>query len=162
MEKEWKSSTRQKIIEADILDLDDFFEKYNKELVSRDLINYILENTKDSLDSDKIKIVLNKKIKKELGDILRNSFRVEYQKMVNEHFNNNKKQVIYFLIGVVMLVISRILNDRALIEELFLIGGWVLIWQTVEIEFFGDTLNHKKRKLLKKLITSEIIEKEIK
>ena len=124
----------EKIIEADILDLDDFFEKYNKELVSRDLINFIL----------------------------RNSFKVEYQKMVNEHFNNNKKQVIYFLIGVVMLVISRILNDRALIEELFLIGGWVLIWQTVEIEFFGDTLNHKKRKLLKKLITSEIIEKEIK
>ena len=152
----------EKIIEADILDLDDFFEKYNKELVSRDLINYILENTKDSLDSDKIKIVLNKKIKKELGDILRNSFKVEYQKMVNEHFNNNKKQVIYFLIGIVMLVISRILNDKALIEELFLIGGWVLIWQTVEIEFFGDTLNHKKRKLLKKLITSEIIEKEIK
>ncbi len=152
----------EKIIEADILDLDDFFEKYNKELVSRDLINFILENTKDSLDSDKITIVLNKKIHKKLGDILRNSFKVEYQKMVNEHFNNNKKQVIYFLIGVVMLVISRILNDRALIEELFLIGGWVLIWQTVEIEFFGDTLNHKKRKLLKKLITSEIIEKEIK
>ena len=152
----------EKIIEADILDLDDFFEKYNKELVSRDLINYILENTKDSLDSDKIIIVLNKKIPKKLEDILRNSFRVEYQKMVNEHFNNNKKQVIYFLIGVVMLVISRILNDKALIEELFLIGGWVLIWQTVEIEFFGDTLNHKKRKLLKKLITSEIIEKEIK
>ena len=152
----------EKIIEADILDLDDFFEKYNKELVSRDLINYILENAKDSLDSDKIKIVLNKKIKKELGDILRNSFLVEYKKMEKEHFNNNKKQVIYFLIGIVMLVISRILNDRALIEELFLIGGWVLIWQTVEIEFFKDTSNHKKRKLLKKLITSEIIEKEIK
>ena len=152
----------EKIIEADILDLDDFFEKYNKELVSRDLINFILENTKDSLDSDKITIVLNKKIHKKLGDILRNSFKVEYQKMVNEHFNNNKKQVIYFLIGVVMLVISRVLNDRALIEELFLIGGWVLIWQTVEIEFFKDTSNRKKRKLLKKLITSEIIEKEIK
>ena len=152
----------EKIIEADILDLDDFFEKYNKELVSRDLINYILENAKDSLDSDKIKIVLNKKIKKELGDILRNSFLVEYKKMEKEHFNNNKKQVIYFLIGIVMLVISRILNDRALIEELFLIGGWVLIWQTVEIEFFGDTLNRKKRKLLKKLINSEIVEKEIK
>ena len=152
----------EKIIEADILNLDDFFEKYNKELVSRDLINYILDISKDTLDTDNIKIILNKKIDMKLENILRNSFENEYQRMVKEHFNNNKKQVIYFLIGVVMLVISRILNDRVLIEELFLIGGWVLIWQTVEIEFFGDTVNHKKRKLLKRLINSKIIEKEIK
>ena len=152
----------EKIIEADILNLNDFFEKYNKELVSRDLINYILDISKDVQDNDVIKIVLNKKIDLPLADILKDSLKTEYQRILKEHFHNNKMQVIYFLIGIVMLVISRILNDRALLEELFLIGGWVLIWQTVEIEFFRDTLNHRKRKLLKKLMNSEIIENKIK
>ncbi len=157
-----KTKEMEKIIEADILDLDDFFEKYNKELVSKDLIDYILENLRDVSNKAPIKIILNKKIKFDLESILRNSFLNEYQRMVKEHFYNNKMQIIYFLIGVVMLIISILLNDKALLEELFLIGGWVLIWQAVEIEFFGDALNRKKRKLLKRLINCKIIEKEIK
>ncbi len=151
----------EKIIEADILDMDDFFSKYNKDLVSRDLINYILDNAKE-IDDEEVIIVLNKKIDKKLGDILRNSFKMEYNLMVKEHFHDNKMQVIYFLIGILMLIISRILNEEALFEELFLIGGWVLIWQTVEIEFFRDTANIKKRRILKKLINSQIVEKKIK
>ena len=151
----------KKIIEADILDINDFFEKYNKDLVSHDLINYILDNSKDLLENDEVEIVLNKAIDLKLESILRNSLKTKYQEEIKEHYYNNKMQVVYFLIGVIMLVISRILNDRALIEELFLIGGWVLIWQTVEIEFFRDTLNHKKRKILKKLINSKITEKNI-
>ena len=150
----------EKVIDVDIMDLDDFFSKYNKELVSLDLIKFILDNCKE-VDED-IVIVLNKKIDKPLEDILRNSLKTEYNLMIKEHFNNNKMQVIYFLVGIIMLVISRILNDRALLEELFLIGGWVLIWQTVEIEFFRDIDNKRKRKLLKKLINSKIIEKKIK
>ena len=150
----------EKVIDVDIIDLDDFFSKYNKELVSWDLIKFILDNCKE-VDED-IVIVLNKKIDKPLESILRNSLKTEYNLMVKEHFNNNKMQVIYFLIGIIMLVISRILNDRVLLEELFLIGGWVLIWQTVEIEFFRDIDNKRKRKLLKKLINSKIIEKKIK
>ncbi len=151
----------KKRIEADILDINDFFEKYNKDLVSRDLINYILDNSKDILDNDEVEIVLNKAIDIKLESILRTSLKTKYQEELNEHYHNNKMQVVYFFIGVLMLIISRIFNDRALIEELFLIGGWVLIWQTVEIEFFRDTLNHKKRKILKKLINSKIIEKNI-
>ena len=150
----------EKVIDVDIMNLDDFFSKYNKELVSLDLIKFILDNAKE-VDGD-IVIVLNKKIDKPLEDILRNSLKTEYNLMIKEHFNNNKMQVIYFLVGIIMLVISRILNDRALLEELFLIGGWVLIWQTVEIEFFRDIDNRKKRKLLKKLINSKIVEKKIK
>lgn len=150
----------EKVIDVDIMDLDDFFSKYNKELVSRELIKFILDNAKE-VDGD-ITIVLNKKIDKPLEDILRNSLKTEYNLMIKEHFNNNKMQVIYFLVGIIMLVISRILNDRVLLEELFLIGGWVLIWQTVEIEFFRDIDNKRKRKLLKKLINSKIIEKKIK
>ena len=150
----------EKVIDVDIIDLDDFFSKYNKELVSLDLIKFILDNAKE-VDGD-IVIVLNKKIDKPLEDILRNSLKTEYNLMIKEHFNNNKMQVIYFLVGIIMLVISRILNDRVLLEELFLIGGWVLIWQTVEIEFFRDIDNKRKRKLLKKLINSKIIEKKIK
>ena len=151
----------KKIIEADILDINDFFEKYNKDLVSRDLINYILDNSNDIDERDEVEIVLNKAIDLKLDGILRNSLKTKYQEEIKEHYYNNKMQVVYFLIGVIMLIISRILNDRALIEELFLIGGWVLIWQTVEIEFFRDTLNHKKRKILKKLINSKITEKNI-
>ncbi len=150
----------EKVIDVDIMDLDDFFSKYNKELVSFDLIKFILDNCKE-VDGD-ITIVLNKKIDKPLEDILINSLKTEYNLMLKEHFNNNKMQVIYFLVGIIMLVISRILNDRVLLEELFLIGGWVLIWQTVEIEFFRDIDNKRKRKLLKKLINSKIIEKKIK
>ncbi len=150
----------EKVIDVDIMDLDDFFSKYNKELVSLELIKFILDNCKE-VDGD-ITIVLNKKIDKPLEDILRNSLKMEYNLMIKEHFNNNKMQVIYFLVGIIMLVISRILNDRAIPQELFLIGGWVLIWQTVEIEFFRDIDNKRKRKLLKKLINSKIIEKKIK
>lgn len=44
-------------------------------------------------------------------------------------------------------------------KEVLLIGGWVPIWETIDIELFSDLEGRRKRIILKRLLESEIIEK---
>ena len=51
----------EKIIEIDLLNKEDFFEKYNHNEVSKDLINYLIKQTFINRKSKNIKIVINSK-----------------------------------------------------------------------------------------------------
>lgn len=44
-------------------------------------------------------------------------------------------------------------------KEILLISGWVPIWEMVKIELFPDVQGRIKRKYIKKLLKSDIIEK---
>ena len=46
-------------------------------------------------------------------------------------------------------------------KEIILIGGWVLIWEMIELEIFSDVKEKRKRIILKKILNSEFIENNI-
>ena len=151
----------KRIIEVDLFSEEDIFEKYNKHLAKKELIDYII-NEADPFDK-KENIVINfnnmTKVKKEdYLPVIKNSLLSEFNKCSREIDHNNLKQFVYLLIGVFLLFISTIFGKSFIFEEIFLIGGWVLIWETIEIEIFADTLVKKRKAILKKLINSELIQ----
>lgn len=149
-----------KKLEIDITTKDSLYEKYNKKKVSQDLIDYIIENTKVLPRKEEIKIIINNKTEKECKNLIKEGLEDEYKKSMRLYHKNNKTQLNYFLLGVIILFISTQMNIE-IIKEMLLIGGWVFIWSMIEIELFKDIRGKRKRRLLKKIINSKIIENKI-
>jgi len=149
----------EKILEIDINDKEDLFEKYNEKKISKELIKYIIDNTPKFKKDDKIKVIINNNlkdkmfvselIKKELdSEVARNEYKFTY---------NNRKQIVYFILGVAALVLSTFINIEIL-EEIILIGAWVVLWNMVELEIDDDINYIKKKRILKKILNSEFEE----
>lgn len=149
----------EKILEIDINDKEDLFEKYNEKKISKELIKYIIDNTPKFKKDDKIKVIINNNlkdkmfvselIKKELdSEVARNEYKFTY---------NNRKQIVYFILGVSALVLSTFINIEIL-EEIIVIGAWVVLWNMVELEIDDDINYIKKKRILKKILNSEFEE----
>lgn len=153
----------EKVIEIDLFNKDDLYEKYNKKNVSRDLIDYLVKTAMFFDKKDKIKIVFNASLNENVDYItlLKNTIKEEYNYSLRKHHYNNIMQVIYLFVGILILFLSNILDNSVIFKELLVIGGWVLIWEMIELEIFTDLEEQRKRKILKRLLNSEIIERDI-
>ncbi len=147
----------EKIIEIDILDKHDLVEKYNDQKLASDLISYILEQAMFIKKQDKVKIIIDKKCDIDINveDIIKNGLKEEYDKLVRIYQLTNIKQVILFVLGITFLFLSSLVEE-GIGKEILLISGWVPIWETIEIELFGDLEVKRKRNILKKLLKSTI------
>lgn len=149
----------EKIIQIDLLSRDDLFEKYNKSVVSRDLIKYMIDKASSFKRDDTIKIIINNQIKgqEDCLPIVIEGLKEEYNSNNFKYHRNNLRQMFFLIVGIVILFISTLI-DVTIFKEVVLISGWVLIWEMVESEIFDDISNRKKKKILEKLLNSEIIE----
>jgi len=149
----------EKIIEIDVSCKEDLFEKYNKKEVSRELINYLMESTLPLLNQDPIKLIINNGIneKIDITELIKEGLQKEYRKNLHKYFHNNVQQVIFLIIGVILLFIYTLIEGTVL-KEIILISGWMFIWVLLETEIYADTKSKKKRKIIEKLLNSEIEE----
>lgn len=150
----------EKIIEIDITNESDLYQKYNKKMISNELISYILEITPHFGKTDELKIIINNGINKPCKQLIIDALKKEYNKSVLRNSRNNWVQITYLLIGIVILFLSTLTNET-ISKEVLLIVGWVFIWAMMELQIFTDVRGIKKRKIIKKLLKSEIIEKNI-
>ncbi len=148
----------EKVIEVDILETYDLFERHNRKKVSKPLINYIIEETPEFRKDDNLKIIINNKLCENVDckKLIKQSLKNEYEKSYKKHLHISAIQLIYLIIGVIILFISTLIKGEVF-REVVLICGWVLIWAMAELEIFSDMEGRKKRRTLKKLINSEII-----
>ena len=147
-----------KIIEIDITNQDDLYEKYNKTKVSENLIEYLIEKTKKVKKDEEIKIIIKNKTKeKNIEKLIKEGLEADYRNSKRFYHKNNKTQLKYLLLGMITLFVSTQIKGE-LLKEMLLIGGWVFIWSMIEIELFTDARGKKKRKILKKILNSKIIE----
>ena len=149
----------KKEIELDLVSEEDLFERYNKNIVSEDLINYIVRKTINIGSEYKIKLIINNETKnKNVVSLIKEGLLKEYEKCKIEYIRNNIVQLVYLVIGIIILIFSNIITE-AVFKEIILIGGWLFIWTMAEMELFQDNSNRRRRKILKKLLVSEIVEK---
>ena len=151
----------EKIIDIDIVDLKDLYEKYNKRKVNSDLLTYLLKCIPYFTKKDNFKIRVNNF----LGDIdcvplIIDGLTKEYNDCDFRQDKNNMLQIFYFLVGVVILFLSTLVKVEVF-KEIVLIGGWVFIWAIVESEISSELELKKKEKRLKKLLESEWIENKV-
>lgn len=148
----------EKIIEIDLCEKDDLLGRYSNENVSRDLIEYLIEESILIDKKDTIKVVINNGCDVSNDDcyrLIKGGLRREYQKSLKYRKLNNFKQVTLFFIGLLFLFISTIISGNKIFGEVFLIIGWVPIWELAEIELFTDVNEKRKRKNIRRLLKSE-------
>ncbi len=153
----------KKIIEIDILDRKELTEKYNNHKLSKELMNYIIDESSFIMKKDEIKIIINTKNNTdgEYIKIITEGLKEEYRKSLKIYHLTNIKQLCLLILGIIFLFLSTLVKEESIWNEILLIGGWVPIWETLEIELIGDLEGKRKRTILKKLLKSEIIEKQI-
>ena len=147
-------------VKIDLLDESDITEKYNDDKINKDLLEYLIKEACFVKKNEKIKIIVNNKCHTKLNykDIFLNSFQDEYLHNLKEHLKTNFLQVIFLIVGVFFIFLS-FKVDNQIWKEIFLIGGWVPIWEMIDLEIFSDIRGIKRKKTLLKLIKSEIVEK---
>lgn len=149
----------EKILEIDINDKEDLFEKYNEKKISKELIKYIIDNTPKFKKNDKMKVIINNNLKDKMfvSELIKKELDSEVDRNEYKFTYNNRKQIVYFISGVAALVLSTFINVEIL-EEIILIGAWVVLWNMVELEIDDDINYIKKKRILKKILNSEFEE----
>lgn len=151
-----------KIIEININDKDDIFDKYNDKNISKEFIEYIINKTKQIELNKNIKFICIKKcdIEKNIVELIRKELEEEYKISLKERNKNNIKQIIFLLMGIIFIILSTNIEDKSIWKEISLITGWVHIWEMIELEMFSDMDGRIKRKTIKRILNSEMIETE--
>ncbi len=150
----------EKIIEIDITDKYELVQKYNDKNVSKELIEYIIDEAMYIGKKDTIKIVVSKKFQtsKSCKSLIIEGLRREYDESLRLHHLIDIKQYFFLVWGIIALFISSKISDENILKEILLLAGWVPLWEMIDLEIFSDHDERKKRKVLKKLLSSEIIE----
>jgi len=137
-----------------------FFEKYNDYKVSKELINYLI---KESINKQNIKVIINSSFDINFKQYIIEGLNQELENNLEQKRQNNLFQILLIFLGIFFICLSVIFKDFIIWHEVMLIGGWVPIWEAIDIELFRDSKAREKRYTIKKLLNSEIeIKKYIK
>ena len=149
----------KKVIEIDLNSKEDLLEKYNNKRISKDLIEYLINETYFINKKDNIVIQINNNIKTDIDIVkyLTNGLKDEYESNIKIHLKNDIIQIILFFLGIFFLFLSTQIHSSDIWKEILLIGGWVPIWEMIDLELFDDFRGNKRKRIIQKLLDSEII-----
>lgn len=138
--------------------LEDATNKFNNEVLNEELANYITSSCLHSLQKERTTLSI-----KGLPNI---NHQEQLSKLIHSHYQSKVKQlnkidkyddyfrVILLLLGILLIIISE--QFTSLLSELFLIAGWVVVWEIVYDILFTSIKRKRDLKLYKKLATCEI------
>lgn len=146
----------EKIIEFEINNKNDFYDKYNSKKVSKELVNYLVENTPRFSNNDQIKVLYKNNTKDELDieRMIKEELNQCYKNNLHRHHRNDYTQAIYLIIGLAGILLSTIINN-SLLEEIAMIGGTVFIMALIEMEIYTEVKEKRRRKIIDKLLKSK-------
>ena len=138
--------------------IEDATNPFNESLLNEELDNYIVNNCKHISSKEKITLNVNNLSKKEEQEQL--------LALIHHHYLNKVKQLnkidkyddyfrlVLILLGIILIIISE--QFTSLLSELFLIAGWVVVWEVVYDILFTGIKRKRDLKLCKKLSTCKI------
>lgn len=145
-------------ININLKSIEDATNEFNDKLLSSNLDTYILENSKHTRNKERISLTIsNISSKKEQKDLI-NLIHSHYLKKVIQlkkidHYDDYFR-LLLLLLGIILIIISEQLT--LFLSELFLIAGWVVIWEVVYDILFTGIKRKRELKIAKKLSTCEI------
>ena len=138
--------------------IEDARNPFNEALLNDELDNYIVNNCKHISSKEIITLNINSLTKKEEQEQLLTLIHNHYQNKVNQ-LNKIDKYDDYFRLillslGIILIIISE--QFTSLLSELFLIAGWVVVWEVVYDILFTGIKRKRDLKLCKKLSLCKI------
>lgn len=151
-----------KEIKIHLKDENDYKNIYSNEILSYDLSNYIIEETKGINSKHKIifsittDFNISDKEKNHLVDMIREFFGTD----VSEAINYSKKQMlantVILIVGFIFLLLYYVISPE-FISELTLILGWVFIGEAICNFLYNGIENRLNIKRKKQIINAKII-----
>lgn len=128
---------------------------YNKNIISESLDNYLTSSLEHKPLRETITIIISGTKDQNIESIIKNYYSEKYKYLKKIDNIDNYIRLILFIIGVIAILLSEQLTN--VISEIFLISGWVIIWEIVYDILFNEIKRKRKTKIYKILANSKII-----
>lgn len=131
---------------------------YNKNIISESLDNYLLSSLEHKPLKDKLMINITGSTNMNIGDIIKNYYQERYLYLKKIDNIDNYIRFILFIIGVIAILLSEQFSN--VISEIFLISGWVIIWEIIYDVLFNEIKRKRKARIYKALANAIITLKD--
>ena len=142
-------------IEINISNENELLNIYNKNIISETLDNYLIASLEHRSLKDKITINITGTKNENIKNIITNYYEKKYLYFKKIDTLDNYIRLVLFLIGVLSIFMSKQFTN--IVSEVFLIAGWVIIWEIIYDVLFSEIKRKRKAKIYKSLATSNII-----
>lgn len=147
-------------IKIELNNINDVLNKFNSEIINSDLEEYITNSCENKFFRKKsitleiygIKDINNQKI---VQNILHSHYKnkINFYKKIDKF--DDYYRICLLILGIIAILLSE--NFVSFLSELFLIAGWVVIWEIVYDIIFNEIKRKRKENIYKKLAISDII-----
>ncbi|MGM9881447.1 MAG: hypothetical protein ACI31S_01220 [Bacilli bacterium] len=141
---------------------EDLSEKYNSSVLSNEINSYILNECLPVRKNEKIVIdilssnELEEEDKLEIEKLIKNNYKnLRDEKNIIKEYQY-KQSIVITIIGIIFIVMSNILKNESILSELFLIAGWVSLWEVIYKVLFGRVKDKIEIERYKKLSKCKI------
>ena len=134
------------------------FNEFNDKLLSSTLNDYLVKSclyVKKGTITLKIKGLSSKKEQENFKKVLHEYYDKKSQFYMLEDSIVDVKRIFLLLLGILLIFISKIFDF--ILSEIFLVAGWVAIWEIVYDLFFREKERKRNIKIYQKLAKSTII-----
>lgn len=148
----------RKDIKINLKSKDDYINNYNKEILSYDLSNYILEETKGIPIKDKLRFIVSNDFEmteretNEMVDMIRNNFGNDISEIMQLYKKQTLANGLIFIVGLILLVLYPLLTEIVL-SEFVLIFCWLLIGEAI-CNFFYKGIEYRYKVARRKQIVN--------
>jgi len=142
-------------IEINITNENELLNIYNKNIISETLDNYLTTSLEHRSLKENITINITGTENENIKNIITNYYKEKYLYFKKIDTLDNYIRLVLFLIGVLSIFMSKQFTN--IVSEIFLIAGWVIIWEIIYDILFSEIKRKRKAKIYKALATSNII-----
>jgi hypothetical protein len=152
----------KKIIEVNLQDKESYLSVFHKNRISKELSDYILDECKATHPRSELEIHIStdfefsKGEQRELVDMIRENYGIDIREAYIFIERSRIKNLLCLLVGILFLFINLLVHIIPIVSEIFLIFGWVLIWEGSYNFLFGEFENKVQIKRLKKLTNCKV------
>lgn len=145
-------------IEINITNENELLNIYNKNIISETLDNYLTTSLKHRSLKENITINITGTQNENIKNIITNFYKEKYLYFKKLDTLDNYIRLILFLIGVLSIFMSKQFTN--IVSEIFLIAGWVIIWEIIYDILFSEIKRKRKARIYKTLTSATIILKD--
>ena len=145
-------------IEINITNENELLNIYNKNIISETLDNYLTTSLEHRSLKENITINITGTENENIKNIITNYYKEKYLYFKKIDTLDNYIRLVLFLIGVLSIFMSKQFTN--IVSEIFLIAGWVIIWEIIYDVLFSEIKRKRKARIYKTLAKAKIILKD--
>lgn len=145
-------------IEINITNENELLNIYNKNIISETLDNYLITSLEHRSLKEDITINITGTKNEFIKSIITNYYEEKYLYLKKIDKLDNYIRLTLFLIGILAIFISKQFTN--IVSEIFLIAGWVIIWEIIYDVLFSEIKRKRKARIYKTLANAKIILKD--